>query len=61
MTIFNVNIERTVAFDFMDDIDIPDSVVAKGRQAVREYIIDVVDDYDMERETIREHVIFEEA
>ena len=60
MPLFNVNIERVVNFEFVDTVDVPAEVVRKGPGAIREYINDVVDEYDMERETYRNSIVFEE-
>ena len=60
MPLFNVNIERTVNFDFTDTVYVPAEVVQKGPGAIREYINDVVDEYNMERETYRNSIVFEE-
>ena len=37
MTAYYVNISRTVEFNFLDMIDIPDGVVSKGKAAIRDY------------------------
>ena len=60
MTTYLVNIVRTVEFEFWDTIDIPDGVVSKGKAAIRDYINDVVDEYDMDREVTNNQITFEE-